>query len=492
MSVDVSAIGCDFYVFSGHKLYGPTGIGVLWARSEILEAMPPWHGGGAMIDKVTFARTTYAPPPARFEAGTPHVVGVIGLHAAIDYVEGIGLEAIHAHETALVRHCGAFAVAAAPQAAAAAPEPVADDLFDPAIRADLDRMAASGRQDFVQRVQGLYAENAPLRLAELRAAEESGDMDGAARAAHALKSMSLSLGARAVAGAASALETAARAGECRTDDADALADLVARTLAAMGLAPASAPEPAPAAGPAILDAIRAGELDVVFQPMMNRAGQFAGKAEALARWTRPSGEAVSPADFVPRLEADGSVRHLTDFVLDRALTLALTRPGLKISVNASALEFQEADFADRIAAALARSGCPGERLEIEVTETAILDIPAARPTLERLATLGVGVALDDFGSGYTSLHALRELRFTTLKIDRSFVERCLDDTPSAAIIHAVIAVGRSLGMQVVCEGVETEAQAQFVRTAGVHMIQGFVYSRPVAFDALPASEAVAA
>ena len=103
MPVDVAALDCDFYVFSGHKLYGPTGIGVLWARAEILEAMPPWQGGGAMIDKVTFDKTTYAPPPARFEAGTPHVVGVIGLHAAIDYVEAIGLDAIAAHEAALVR-----------------------------------------------------------------------------------------------------------------------------------------------------------------------------------------------------------------------------------------------------------------------------------------------------------------------------------------------------------------------------------------------------
>ena len=103
LRVDVAALGCDFYVFSGHKLYGPTGIGCLWARSETLETMPPWQGGGAMIDRVSFERTTYAPPPARFEAGTPHIVGALGLHAAIDYVEGIGLEAIHAHESALVR-----------------------------------------------------------------------------------------------------------------------------------------------------------------------------------------------------------------------------------------------------------------------------------------------------------------------------------------------------------------------------------------------------
>ena len=103
LTVDVQALGCDLYAFSGHKLYGPTGIGVLWARGEILDAMPPWHGGGAMIDRVTFEKTTYAPPPARFEAGTPHVVGVIGLHAAIDYVDAIGLDAIHAHEAALVK-----------------------------------------------------------------------------------------------------------------------------------------------------------------------------------------------------------------------------------------------------------------------------------------------------------------------------------------------------------------------------------------------------
>ena len=101
--VDVAELGCDFYVWSSHKLYGPTGIGVLWARAELLDAMPPWQGGGSMIDRVTFARTTYAPAPTRFEAGTPAIVEAIGLAAAIDYVEAIGLPAIHAHEARLVR-----------------------------------------------------------------------------------------------------------------------------------------------------------------------------------------------------------------------------------------------------------------------------------------------------------------------------------------------------------------------------------------------------
>ena len=102
MPVDVAALACDFYVFSAHKLYGPTGIGALWAKADILAAMPPWQGGGAMIDRVMFERTTYAPPPQRFEAGTPAITEAIAFAAAVDYVEGIGLERIHAHEDALV------------------------------------------------------------------------------------------------------------------------------------------------------------------------------------------------------------------------------------------------------------------------------------------------------------------------------------------------------------------------------------------------------
>ncbi len=103
VAVDVAAFDCDFYVWSSHKLYGPTGIGVLWARAELLEAMPPWQGGGSMIDRVTFERTTYAPAPGRFEAGTPAIIEAIGLAAAIDYVQGFGIPAIHAHEARLVR-----------------------------------------------------------------------------------------------------------------------------------------------------------------------------------------------------------------------------------------------------------------------------------------------------------------------------------------------------------------------------------------------------
>jgi cysteine desulfurase/selenocysteine lyase len=102
LPVNVADLDCDFYVFSGHKLYGPTGVGVLWGKKALLDHMPPYQGGGAMIDKVSFDGTTYAPVPQRFEAGTPMIVEVIGLHAAIDYVDAIGLDAIHARETELV------------------------------------------------------------------------------------------------------------------------------------------------------------------------------------------------------------------------------------------------------------------------------------------------------------------------------------------------------------------------------------------------------
>ncbi|MBT0962857.1 cysteine desulfurase [Denitromonas iodatirespirans] len=106
-AVDVQALGCDFYVFSGHKLYGPTGIGALYGRARLLAEMPPWHGGGDMIRTVSFERSTYAEAPQRFEAGTPNIAGAVGLAAAIDYVQGLGMDTIVAHEHALLEHATA-------------------------------------------------------------------------------------------------------------------------------------------------------------------------------------------------------------------------------------------------------------------------------------------------------------------------------------------------------------------------------------------------
>ncbi len=121
LPVEVTATGADFYAFSAHKLYGPTGIGCLWGRAELLQALPPWQGGGAMIDRVTFEKTTFLDPPARFEAGTPHIVGAVGLHAAVNWVDRLSLEAIHAHESALVAEARAT-LSALPGVAVYGPE----------------------------------------------------------------------------------------------------------------------------------------------------------------------------------------------------------------------------------------------------------------------------------------------------------------------------------------------------------------------------------
>jgi cysteine desulfurase/selenocysteine lyase len=113
MPVDVQALDCDFYAFSGHKLFGPTGIGVLWGRERLLEAMPPWQAGGGTIDSVTFERTAFAGPPQKFEAGTPYVAGAVGLAAAIDYLTAIGFEQVGAHERELLAY-GTEALAQVP------------------------------------------------------------------------------------------------------------------------------------------------------------------------------------------------------------------------------------------------------------------------------------------------------------------------------------------------------------------------------------------
>ncbi|HEX8470034.1 MAG TPA: EAL domain-containing protein, partial [Brevundimonas sp.] len=337
----------------------------------------------------------------------------------------------------LTRFCGDRAVAGStvsvPTPAATEDEAEAD-LFDPSIRADLFSMGRNGRADFVDRVHSLYATNAPLRLTEIVDSATANDNDSLARAAHALKSMSLSLGASAVAREASRIETAARSGA--PAEVEAIQSLVSRTLAAMA-EPADPPAIKTTAEEDLAVAIERGELHLVYQPLVERKGHLSGKVEALIRWTHPQHGRLSPDDFIPRLEAEGGIERLTDFVMTRAMQDLADRPDIRVSINASASEFQARGFAQRVAAAASALSFPPERLEVEVTETAMLDVEAARRTIEELRTAGFDVALDDFGAGYTSLHALRELKFTTLKVDGSFVNQCTDDTASAAIIHAV-------------------------------------------------------
>jgi signal transduction histidine kinase/EAL domain-containing protein (putative c-di-GMP-specific phosphodiesterase class I)/CheY-like chemotaxis protein len=374
--------------------------------------------------------------------------------------------------------------------------PDTSHLLDPAIRMELAAMAANGRPDFVEKVEGLYAANAPLRVADIRQALKAGDLDALARAAHALKSMSLSLGASMVSAAASEIEQGARNGNASAVDPDAVAALINRTLAAMGRNPDPAPTPEQNPGTdwnaRVRQAMAAGDIRVEYQLMTDRSGEFSDKVEALVRWTDPVLGTLYPADFIPELEKSEAIVELTDFVLGTAMRELAARPDLRVSVNACARDFQDSGFAVRVAAIAKRENFPLKRLEIEITETAILNIEPARNSIRMLSALGIGIALDDFGSGYASLHALRELKFSTLKIDRSYVERCCEDTASAAIIHAVIGIGRAMGMKVICEGVETPDQAVFLKTAGVHYLQGHLYHRACPVADLPSARARAA
>ena len=355
-------------------------------------------------------------------------------------------------------------------------------LLDPAVTRELAAMAADGKSDFVEKVRGLYRANAPQSLALARGAFEAGDGEGLARAAHALKSMSFNVGAKKVAALCSTLETLGRSGEPVSSGAlMQLSDALDATLEALGGPVAKAPLTNEALLLADLKAaIGAGELYMVYQAQMDRLGQELVGCEALIRWTHPERGAVSPAEFVPLAEKAGMISELTDFVVRRVCADMRAFPTLRVAFNASALEFSKPNFAERLAALIAEQNFDPNRLEVEITETAVVDdADAARANIVKLREMGIKVALDDFGAGYTSLRFLRMFPFDKLKIDREFIQDCETDAEAATIVHAVVAIGRALGMKVVAEGVETEAQRNFLKVAGVHALQGWLFGKAI-------------
>ncbi|KAF0137181.1 MAG: PAS/PAC sensor-containing diguanylate cyclase/phosphodiesterase [Xanthobacteraceae bacterium] len=158
-------------------------------------------------------------------------------------------------------------------------------------------------------------------------------------------------------------------------------------------------------------------------------------------------------------------------------------PGINLSINVSPLQLQEDDFEALVLDALTETGFAAADLTLEVTETALIGSEERTvETLRRLRERGIGVALDDFGTGYSSLAYLRRFPFSRIKIDRSFIAEVDSAMDAAAIVHAVVAIGRSLGLKIVAEGIETEAQERFVSAAGVHMLQGYRYGLPTPAD----------
>ncbi|HEX3502073.1 MAG TPA: bifunctional diguanylate cyclase/phosphodiesterase [Xanthobacteraceae bacterium] len=229
----------------------------------------------------------------------------------------------------------------------------------------------------------------------------------------------------------------------------------------------------------LLKAIQNGDIRAAYQPIVNSAGDTIVGVEALARWTHPVHGEIPPSRFIPIAEHSGLIVELGEYMLRRACSEARDWPKFTVAVNVSPLQFRRSDFVDVVERILAETKFDANRLELELTESTLLgNLETAELSMLRLKAIGVRFALDDFGTGYSSLLYLRRFPFDKLKIDSSFV-RSIEKAPdAAAIVHAVVSLGRGLGMKVTAEGVETAEQHLFLRAAGVHSMQGYRFGKP--------------
>ena len=229
----------------------------------------------------------------------------------------------------------------------------------------------------------------------------------------------------------------------------------------------------------LLQAIQNDNLNAVYQPIVNSAGDVVVGVEALARWTHPTIGEIPPSQFIPIAEHSGLIIELGEWMLRRALLDARNWPGVMVAVNVSPLQFRRSDFVELVERILKETEFDASRLELELTESTLLgNLETAELSMLRLKAIGVRFALDDFGTGYSSLLYLRRFPFDKLKIDSSFVRAIETAADAAAIVHAVVSLGRGLGMKVTAEGVETPEQHLFLRAAGVHSMQGYRFGRP--------------
>ena len=239
-------------------------------------------------------------------------------------------------------------------------------------------------------------------------------------------------------------------------------------------------------------AMQADEFFLVYQPIADmRAGRISG-VEALIRWKDPERGVVSPADFIPVLEQTGLIVRAGHWVMERACRDAARwradgATDLSLSVNVSPRQFAEPDFVESVVGVLAAARFPATKLQIEVTEGLLLEPSDATLTkLEALADLGIRIAVDDFGMGYSSLAYLKRFRLHSLKIDRMFLHEVPLQARDAAILRAIIDLGHGLGLNVTAEGVETAEQFHELRRLGCDSAQGFLLARPMVEEKMAA------
>jgi diguanylate cyclase len=231
-------------------------------------------------------------------------------------------------------------------------------------------------------------------------------------------------------------------------------------------------------------AIARNELRLLYQPQQDIQTHTISGFEALLRWKHPVRGDISPAIFIPIAEESGSILEIGDWVLKAACREAATwTQPLTVAVNVSAVQLYNPDFVKELHQILLETGLPPRRLEIEITETALVrDFDRALATLRQIKGLGVRIAMDDFGTGYSSLSNLRAFPFNKIKIDGSFIKSVNSNEQAATIVRAVLGLGRGLGLPVLAEGVETEAELQFLQTELCDEVQGYLLGRPAAID----------